>query len=352
MEKEEDLTSLPEPVANGQNRPRIAFTMGDPNGIGPEVILKCLTERRLLKYFEPVIIASHHVLKYHASALGFGELPLNFTDDLTGPGQDQDTIVVLDPDPGSKPHVTFGEITEAGGRLSMSSVDRATALCLNGNVDGMVTAPISKEAISLAGFTNKGHSEYLAEQTQAGSYTMMMVSDSLKVGLVTEHVPLFEVPRMITPEAILAKIKIIAASLVNDFGIDRPRIAVLGLNPHAGDGGVLGDEEVNTLVPAISQACEAGHLVFGPFPADGFFAIADYRNYHAVLAMYHDQGLIPFKTISFGLGVNFTAGLPIVRTSPDHGTAFGIAGKGEASPRSIRSALYLALDIARRRKSV
>jgi 4-hydroxythreonine-4-phosphate dehydrogenase len=213
----------------------------------------------------------------------------------------------------------------------------------------MVTAPISKEAIAMAGYTNPGHTEFIAKRSGSDSFTMMLVSDDLRVGLVTGHIPIWDVPKRTTSEAILDKLRVISTSLRQDFGIERPKIAVLGLNPHAGDGGILGKEEAEVILPSIQQSCEEGNLVFGPFPADSFFGIGAYRLYDAVLAMYHDQGLVPFKTLAFESGVNFTAGLSLVRTSPDHGTAFNIAGEGEASPGSMRSALYLAIDIARRR---
>jgi len=195
-----------------------------------------------------------------------------------------------------------------------------------------------------------GHTEFLASEVGAESYTMMMVSDDVRVGLVSGHMPIWDVPKAITVAAILDKLGVMDASLRNDFGITRPRVAVLGLNPHAGDGGHLGREEIDTIIPAINQACEEGFLAVGPFPADGFFASGMYRQYDAVLAMYHDQGLIPFKVLSFERGVNFTAGLSIVRTSPDHGTAFDIASRGVASPGSMISAIYLAADVARRRQ--
>jgi 4-hydroxythreonine-4-phosphate dehydrogenase len=220
---------------------------------------------------------------------------------------------------------------------------------MNGAADAMVTAPISKEAIHLAGFSAPGHTEYIAGLTGTPSYTMMMVSDNLRIGLVTTHMPVKEVPGSVTIEAILDKIQVLSASLKSDFGVARPRIAVLGLNPHAGEAGVLGREENETIVPAIEKANADGFLVSGPHAADGFFGTRSYLSSDAVLAMYHDQGLVPFKTLTFNTGVNYTAGLPIIRTSPDHGTAFDIAGKGKALPDSLRTALYIATDISRRR---
>ena len=331
-----------------KKRPRIAVTLGDPNGVGPEVVLKCLTDSRLMKFVEPLLVGSAHVLKVHANKLGYRELRIHVVQQAPERLQ-EGGLTVLDTAKGDKPRVAFGQVTQEAGRLAMKAVEAAIDLCLDGYVEAMVTAPISKEAIVLAGYEAPGHTEFITRRTGSDTYTMMLVSDELRVGLVTGHIPIWDVPKRVTSEAILEKIRVISASLVQDFGIDRPKIAVLGLNPHAGEGGVLGREETETILPAIERSCEEGNLVFGPFPADSFFGIGAYRLYDAVLAMYHDQGLIPFKTLAFESGVNFTAGLPIVRTSPDHGTAFNIAGEGKASPGSMRSAVYLALDIIRRR---
>ncbi len=335
-------------AARRLRQPRIAITLGDPNGIGPEVVLKCVSDTRLLKFLQPVLVGSAHVLAVHANHLGFRDLPLEVVTDLPD-RLPEGRITVLDVAPGEKPDVPLGKITAEGGRLAMQAVERATDLCLGGAVDAMVTAPISKEAIALAGYDAPGHTEFIARRTGVDRFTMMMVADVLRIGLVTGHVSIWDVPKRITRDAVLDKLDIIHASLHRDFAIQRPKIAVLGLNPHASDGGLLGREEAEAILPAVETMREQGHLVFGPFPADGFFAIGAYRLYDAVLAMYHDQGLIPFKILAFESGVNFTAGLPIVRTSPDHGTAYNIAGEGKASPGSMRSAVYLAIDIARRR---
>lgn len=300
---------------------------------------------------EPLVIGSAEVLREHAARLGFGDLRLRIVrqpPERTVEGE----ITVLDVTEGAPFDVAFGAITEAGGRLAMAAVSRAVDLCMSGEADAMVTAPISKEAIAMAGYSEPGHTEFIARRTRSERYTMMMIADKLRVGLVTGHMAIWDVPKYVTREAILEKVAIINETLRHDFGISRPKIAVLGLNPHAGDGGVMGHEEEDYIIPAVAEACERGDLVFGPFAADGFFAVSAYRAYDAVLAMYHDQGLVPFKTLAFDTGVNYTAGLPIVRTSPDHGTAYDIAGKGEASPGSMRSAIYLALDIARRRPPV
>jgi 4-hydroxythreonine-4-phosphate dehydrogenase len=298
-----------------------------------------------------LLLGDSTVLQTHARHLGLNDIPLYR---LSRPDDriPKSKIGVLDVAAGTKTVVHLGSITREAGALSMKAVETAVDLCMEGVVDAMVTAPISKEAIDLAGYKDKGHSGFIATRTGTDSYTMMMVADTLRVGLVTDHIPLRDVPAQVTIEGIVEKVGILSRSLVQDFAVDRPRIALLGLNPHAGDGGLLGLEEREVIQPAMEACIKKGHLVFGPFPADGFFAVSHYRNYDAVLAMYHDQGLIPFKSISFGHGVNFTAGLPIVRTSPDHGTAFNIAGKSQASADSMRSAIYLALDIVRQRQTV
>jgi 4-hydroxythreonine-4-phosphate dehydrogenase len=338
-----------------RTRPRVGITLGDINGIGPEVVLKCLLDPRILKFVNPIIIGSAHALEVHARKLGFTDLSFHVVRHINevetaSSTQTNKDIVVLDTALGKKPPIHFGQVTEMAGKVSMRAVEIATDLCTNGNIDAFVTAPISKEAISRAGYKIAGHTEFIAKRIACETYTMMMVADGLRIGLVTTHLPLSQIPKHITQEAILGKIKIISQSLQQDFGIVRPKIAVLSLNPHAGDGGVIGNEEIDIIAPAIAQANQAECLVFGPFPADGFFATRSDQRYDAVLAMYHDQGLVPFKTISFNMGTNFTAGLPIIRTSPDHGTAYDIAGNGVATPQSMRNAIYLAIDIARRRE--
>ncbi len=329
-------------------RPRIAISLGDPHGVGPEVVLKSLADPRMLRLLQPILVGSAHVLKTHANKLGFRDLRIRVVQQV--PDEVPETgLTVLDIARGEKPEVHFGKITREAGALAMESVAAAVDLCKEGHAEAMVTAPISKEAIAMAGYKDPGHTEYITRRSGSDRHTMMMVSDGLRVGLVTAHIPIWDVPKQVTREAILDKIGVIAGSLMRDFGIARPKIAVLGLNPHASDGGLLGREESEVIIPAITQACEEGTLVFGPFPADSFFGIGAYRLYDAVLAMYHDQGLVPFKTLAFESGINYTAGLPIVRTSPDHGTAFNIAGEGKASAGSMRAAIYLAIDIARRR---
>ncbi len=332
-------------------RPRVALTMGDPNGIGPEIILKTLADAALMRHVRPVVIGSKAVLERHAAKI---------TDNLLPTTSYQ--VVEVDREP---PAVRFGEITEAGGRFAMRAVERATDLCLDGAADAMVTAPLSKEAIRRAGYANPGHTEFIAGRAGCADYAMMMVAEApeggagpehvllegaLRVALVTAHVPLRVVAEAVTCEAILGKLRVVDRALRQDFGIAAARIAVLGPTLLGVAGGALGGEEACVLAPALEAARARGLDARGPFPADGFFGLRKHVRYDAVLAMYHDQGLVPFKALAFEQGVNYTAGLPLVRTSPDHGTAFDIAGRGAASPESMKSAVRLAAAIARRRR--
>jgi 4-hydroxythreonine-4-phosphate dehydrogenase len=315
--------------------PRLALTLGDPNGIGPEVVLKTLADETIREQIEPVIVGSSSALRAHAARLGLDAVA--------------DGLSVWEVAPGVTPDVAWGETTATGGRLAMRAVEIGADACLSGEADALVTAPISKEAITLAGYRFPGHTEFLAQRTHAEGFTMMLVSGGLRVALVTTHVPVHAVADLITPRAILDKLRIVTASLRRDFGIDRPKVAVLGLNPHAGDGGVIGAEDRKVVAPTLDAARAEGLDVAGPFPADSFFGTRGYERHDAVLAMYHDQGLAPFKALAFGGGVNFTAGLSIVRTSPDHGTGFDIAGQGRANASSFREAVLLAAEIAARR---
>jgi len=332
---------------NAIRQPRIAITLGDPNGIGPEVTLKCLRDPSLRAQVRPIVMGSAHVLREHARALGYGDLLLHAV--TPGGPLPDDGLAILDVLPDEAPAVDFGRVTADGGRLAMRAVQAATDACIDGWADAMVTAPLSKDAIARAGARFPGHTEYIAERTGAASHAMMMVAGTLRVGLVTAHIPIAEVPSHVTKSAIVEKLDVVHASLRHDFGIEDPTIAVLGLNPHAGDGGVIGREEERIITPAMEAARSDGMRVVGPLPADGFFATDLDSGYDAVLAMYHDQGLVPFKALAFDRGVNFTAGLPIVRTSPDHGTAYNIAGQGVANEGSMRSAIERAVEIASRR---
>ncbi|HLT47100.1 MAG TPA: 4-hydroxythreonine-4-phosphate dehydrogenase PdxA [Rubricoccaceae bacterium] len=311
---------------------RVAVTLGDPNGIGPEVVLKALADPEVRARVEPVVVGAAGVFEAWARRLGLAAEGLAVDD--VGEGE-----FALEP----------GRITAGAGRLAMAAVARACDLCLAGEADAMVTAPISKEAIQKAGYAFPGHTEFLAARTGAGRFAMMLVSGGLRVALVTIHVPLAAVPGLVTRERILETLETVAGSLRRDFGLAAPRVAVLGLNPHAGDGGVIGREEIEVVGPAVEAARAGGLDARGPFAADGFFGRRMDRDVDAVLAMYHDQGLAPFKALAMGAGVNVTCGLPIVRTSPDHGTAFALAGQGVADAGSMREALLLAAEMAGRR---
>lgn len=325
---------------------RLAISIGDYNGVGPEVVLRTLADTDLAEV-TPVILSDEPVLDFYADRLGI-RLPwrrAGSAEEIAG-GQ----INVLPCFSIDGREVRPGELDRHAGACAMASVDRGIALCMEGKADALVTAPISKEAVNMAGYHIPGHTEYLAEQTGADRVMMMLVSGPLRVGLVTGHIPLKEVSSRLSQEELTRSIETMNRSLSADFGIPSPRLAVLGLNPHAGDGGVMGREEIDTIAPAIRAAAERGIAVSGPHPADGFFGSRAHESVDGVLAIYHDQGLVPFKALSFGRGVNFTAGLPIIRTSPDHGTAFDIAGTGEADTGSFAAACELARTLATNRK--
>lgn len=325
--------------------PKIAISMGDYNGIGPEVALKAL-EMVDLNRSTPIWIGIPEVFSMTLDLLGI-QLPhrlMSHSDDII------DGIINIYPIPlDTFTGVTYGLIDADAGKSAMISVEYGIQFCLEKRCQALITSPISKEAISKAGYSVPGHTEFLAEKTNSESFMMILTGDKLRVGLSTIHIPIKNVSENIRLEKLTIQIKMLHNSLVNDFGIVDPAIAILGLNPHAGDGGVLGDEEINHILPAIQNANRGSLSVDGPFSADGYFATGRYKNYDATLAMYHDQGLIPFKTISFGHGVNFTAGLPIIRTSPDHGTAYEIAGLNSADFQSFREAYLLALEMANHR---
>ena len=349
-------SKLPDRADSGQTgglrppgRPRIAISLSDPNGIGPEVTLKALQSQGLRRQADFVLVGSAEVLRAYAERLGV-EFDLSCVLRNIDASVD-DPVVVLDVADGKQHAPDFGAATAQGGRLAMRAVEEAVNLCKSGAAQAMVTAPISKTAVRAAGYEYAGHTGFIADRTGAEAHAMMMVAGPLRVGLVTAHVALAEVPARVTSRAIGEKLEVLYRSLSRDFGIETPRIGVLGLNPHAGDDGVMGDEERRVIAPAIEAFSQAGRQAEGPFPADAYFANDGYRRHDAVLAMYHDQGLAPFKALAFETGVNFTAGLPIVRTSPDHGTAYDIAGRGVASAKSMASALRLALRVARRRQN-
>lgn len=326
---------------------RVGISIGDINGIGPEVILKTFTDNRVLQACIPVVYGSTKTLNYHAKVLNMDAPQVHEVDDS---GKlDPKKINVVKSWEGDL-RTEMGAMTEQGGQAAFQALEKAAQALASNQVDILLTAPINKKSIQGAGFQFPGHTEYLADM--AGEEPLMiMAADGLRVGMVTGHMALKDVPGAISQELILKKMEILHKSLLQDFGIVKPKIAVLGLNPHAGEAGTMGTEEQEIIAPAIRKANDQGMLAMGPFPSDGFFGAGMYKQYDGILAMYHDQGLAPFKSIAFDLGVNYTAGLPIVRTSPDHGTGYAIAGKNEASEMSFRHALFLGLDVYKNRAS-
>jgi 4-hydroxythreonine-4-phosphate dehydrogenase len=329
-----------------QQKPRIGITLGDMNGIGPEVIIKALADSRITAMATPVIYGSAKVISFYKKLLNIEEF--NYSQ-VKNRGQfafkSINVVNVWD----DTLEVVPGKPSKESGRASFLALRQACEEMRDGMIDAIVTAPIDKNAIHHDEFPFKGHTGYLTQFFGSGDSLMFMVSDNLKIGVVTEHVTLAEVTALITRERLESKLKLMDQSLRKDFGINKPRIAVLGLNPHAGDGGLIGKEDDQIIKPVVQEQRNKGRLVFGPFPADGFFGTSQYTKYDGILAMYHDQGLVPFKSIAFENGVNFTAGLPVVRTSPDHGTAFSIAGKNQANESSLREAIYRACDILKHR---
>jgi 4-hydroxythreonine-4-phosphate dehydrogenase len=326
---------------------KVGISHGDINGIGYEVIMKTLLDPRIMEMCIPIIYGSPKVAAYHRKALNINNLSLNHIRSPKEAGPQKAHVINCIDD---NIRVELGKLTLSAGESSLMALERATDDLKQGMIDVLVTAPINKENIQSEKFNFPGHTEFLARKFNTTAYLMLMVSETMKVGLVTTHLPVAKVAENITSDAIVSKLKIISESLKQDFAVIRPRIAVLGLNPHAGDNGLLGNEENDVIIPAIERAKNDGIIAMGPYSSDGFFGSEDYRKFDAILAMYHDQGLIPFKLASFESGVNYTAGLPVVRTSPAHGTAFPIAGEGKASPDSFRQALYLAIDIFKNRQ--
>ncbi|MCO4805990.1 MAG: 4-hydroxythreonine-4-phosphate dehydrogenase PdxA [Flavobacteriales bacterium] len=327
---------------------RVAISCGDINGIGLEVALKTLSDSRVYEHCVPVIYASAKTVNFHMKTIGVEGF--SFKECKTADEIDANKINVVNTW-SDDAFVNFGQLTEDGGKYAFKSLQAAVEDIASNKMDVLITAPINKENIQSADFNFPGHTEYLANYANEDNPLMILAHDQLRVALVSGHMALKDVSSSLSADRIVTKAQVFARSLTQDFGINRPKIAILGLNPHNGDGGLMGEEEKEIIRPAIAQLTQEGILAFGPFPADGFFGSSQRSNFDGVLAMYHDQGLAPFKALSFDGGVNFTAGLPIVRTSPDHGTAFDIAGKGEADPTSFRNAIFLAMDIYNTRKS-
>lgn len=326
--------------------PIIGITLGDINGIGPEVVIKTLLDHRVADYCTPVVYGSPKVISFWKKAINHPDFNLHIIKSLDQIHHKKSNILVSWEE---EVEIKPGEVTEQGGTYALKSLAAATNDLKEGKIHGLVTAPLNKHNVNTASLTFTGHTEFLAQEDGTSDYLMMLVCEDLKVGLVTGHVPLKEVAGKVTVEAILKKLGTMQKSLQKDFSITKPKIAVLGLNPHAGDNGLLGNEDKDIIAVACQKAQEQGLMAFGPYPADGFFGSRQFEKFDAVLAMYHDQGLIPFKFLGFENGVNFTAGLSFIRTSPDHGTAYDIAGKNKADERSFRNALYMAIDLVRTR---
>ena len=326
----------------------VGITQGDGNGIGYEVIIKALADERMLELCTPVIYGSSKIFGFYKKQIhNLEQINTNVITSAKDVHQKRVNIVNCLPE---NVFVEPGQSTPESAKAAMTSLQRAVEDIKEGYIDVLVTGPFNKRAMSAEGFGYTGHTEYLEKEFGVDEVAMIMVCDNLKVGVVTGHIALKDVAANITKENIIKKLRLMDSSLKRDFGIDSPKIAVLGLNPHCGDGGLLGDEESKIILPAVHEAMEEGILAFGPYSPDGFFGLGNYRKYDAVLAMYHDQGLTPFKALAFEEGVNYTAGLPIVRTSPDHGTAYEMAGRDLADPRSMMAAIYTAIDIYRRRE--
>jgi 4-phospho-D-threonate 3-dehydrogenase / 4-phospho-D-erythronate 3-dehydrogenase len=318
----------------------VGISIGDLNGIGSEVVLKTFEDSRMLEMCTPVIFANVKVLSFVKKTFESTSI-LHGIDKLDQIVLGKINVLNLWREGFD---INFGENNETVGKYAIKSFVAATKALKEGSIDVLVTAPINKYNIQSEEFKFPGHTDYLDKEFN-GNALMFMINDNLRVGLLTDHVPVNDVAKLLTEKLIIQKIETIKHSLIQDFSINKPKIAVLGLNPHAGDGGVIGKEDEEIIKPTIKNLFEKGTLVFGPFPADGFFGSNQYEKYDAVIATYHDQGLIPFKTLSFGNGVNYTAGLDKIRTSPDHGTAYDIAGKGIADHNSFKEAVYLAIDI-------
>ncbi|MEP6465933.1 MAG: 4-hydroxythreonine-4-phosphate dehydrogenase PdxA [Parafilimonas sp.] len=327
---------------SSEQKPVIGFTCGDLNGIGIEIIIKALSDNRILDQCAPVIFASNKSINFYRKSLPDINFMYQSIKDFSKINYKQLSVINCWEE---EVAINAGQLTDTGGKYARLSLQQAVDALKDGNIHGLVTAPLHKKNIQSADFNFTGHTPYLKHAFGLNDVVMLMVASNLRVALVTEHVPVKDIAAHISKESIVSKLHILHESLRRDFGIEKPKIAVLGLNPHAGDEGLVGTEEQTIIKPAIKELRDRGMMAFGPFSADAFFARSQYQDFDAVLAMYHDQGLIPFKSLAIGEGVNFTAGMPVVRTSPDHGTAFDIAGKGIADDSSLLAAIFECIDI-------
>ncbi|MDT0553171.1 4-hydroxythreonine-4-phosphate dehydrogenase PdxA [Urechidicola vernalis] len=323
---------------------KVGISLGDINGIGIEVILKAFNDKRMLDFCTPILFGSSKVVAFYKKEVA-PNIQIQVISDIKQVVDGKINVLNVWKE---DVEVSPGHSNEIGGKYSFLSLKSAVKSLKEGFVDTLVTAPINKENIQSDDFHFAGHTEYLESELK-GSSLMILMTDELKVGLVTGHIPVSEISSAITEDLITQKVKVLYNSLIQDFGIERPKIALLGLNPHCGDNGVIGKEDEEVIKPTVQKIQDGGKLVYGPYAADGFFGSKAYKNFDAVLAMYHDQGLAPFKSLSFGNGVNYTAGLDKVRTSPDHGTGFDISGKGMADESSFKEALFSAIEIHRNR---
>jgi 4-hydroxythreonine-4-phosphate dehydrogenase len=326
-------------------KPVVGISLGDLNGIGPEIVVRSLGDPKILDICTPVVFGSQRSMNFFKKALHEAHFNFQTVADTSKIVRQQINVVSCWEE---DVEITPGQLNETGGKYGYLSLQAAAEALRDQHIDVLVTAPIHKQNIQSEAFQHNGHTPYLKEVFQLNDVLMFMVAENIKVALVTEHVPVKEVSAHLTKEKIVGKLKLMHQSLQKDFGFNKPKVAVLALNPHAGDEGLIGTEEKEIIAPAIKEA-RRHMLAFGPYPADAFFARGLHEQFDAVLAMYHDQGLIPFKSLAVGEGINFTAGMPAIRTSPDHGTAFDIAGKGIADHSSFLAALFEGIDIWRRR---
>ena len=330
---------------NKKDKIVVGISLGDVNGVGIEIILKTFDDQRMLEFCTPVLFGNSNVISIHKKILNL-ETNVYEIDTLEQLNHGKINLLKVWKE---NTKIEIGKPTKIGGQYAFKSLEVATTALKENKIDVLVTAPINKETIQSENFNFSGHTEFL-EKNLEGNSLMILMNDFLKIGLVTGHIPVSKISETITPKLIKNKVTLFHDSLKRDFGIQKPKIAILGLNPHSGDNGVIGDEEDTLIKPTIKSIYENGILAFGPYPADGFFGSKTYKEFDGVLAMYHDQGLAPFKALTFGNGVNFTAGLDKVRTSPDHGTAFDIAGKGLANKDSFKEAIFTGIDIFKNRE--
>lgn len=329
------------------NKIVLGISLGDYNGIGPEVILKALSHAHVLQWCTPLIYGSFRVLQFYKKSLDLREVHLQQIPDAKQVQLGKINLINCWDDQATE--VAPGTVTEDAGTAARLCLEKAADDLDKGSIAALVTAPINKHNIQSEAFPFPGHTEFLTQRFEVKESLMLLVGEGLRMGLATGHIPLQQVSAQLSKEGLQEKLRLFLQSLKEDFGIPKPKLAVLGLNPHAGDEGLLGTEEQALIRPVVEEFQAKGDLIFGPFSADGFFGNAQFKSYDGVLGMYHDQGLIPFKYMHFESGVNYTAGLPVIRTSPDHGTAYDIAGKNQADPSSFLQAMYLALDLIKTR---